>query len=262
MHNFSEILDPFYKKTEIMRIKSITPYCFILLTISILSCNKTDKTATQKKYHDTFAGIGFVTLKDEALAKKKTQFEFFEDKATTQAFGSFDFKTGKSASEKIVPEFFRPEDDVCYFRCIGWDRNRYYVYSNTLLESLKYIPVDTNKYRFVKWEDLMTHIPEITRLNPETNPVKTRPNFKASNAEWDDASRHTFVVKEIEKKWAKVSNPAGNQEGWIVWVDKDRIQVKFDKNHVKPLSKLQGSSDPSANPLNFLRPKMVQEKKE
>lgn len=240
-------------------VKNTAIYCCFVLLLAVSACEKADKTgdattqSTQapKKYHDTFAGIGFLTLKDEALAQNDTQFEFFEDKGITQPFGNFDFKTGKASNEEITPEFFRKEDDVCYFRCIGWDRERYYIYTNTLLESLRYVPVDTNKYRFVQWENFIANIPQITRLNPKDNHVKTRPSFKASDAEWDDLSSNVFLMKEVYKKWAKVTDVSGNQEGWILWVDKDRILVKFDKNDVKALNQLKLDADPSANPLNF-----------
>lgn len=237
----------------------------ILLLVALYACNpkeqaETKKSLTLKDYHDTFAGIGFLTLKEEALADDKTQFEFFEDRELTTPFATFDFGTGKTSQEEITPEFFRPEDKVCYFRCIGWDSERYYVYTNTLAEALKYVPVDTNKYRFIKWEDFIVNIPKITRLQPEDNPVKIRPNFKAANADWDSPTSNVFMMKEVYKKWAKVTDLSGNNEGWILWTDKDRILVKFDKNSIKPLNQLKTKDDPSANPLNFLRPKVKEEK--
>ncbi|GAB4402850.1 MAG: hypothetical protein OHK0053_27120 [Microscillaceae bacterium] len=227
----------------------------ILITAYLFSCNSNQEhNQKEPSGYDLHklkkSGIGVITIKEEALSKGETTFDFFNKKDLSSRLGKVDYY--KIEDKSIAkPIYYKPDANICYFICTGWDPQRYYVLANPESEEESFLKLDTTLYRFIPWDYIILSAGKVIRVNPENNPVIDRPSKYGKEVDWHDKNQKEFIVKEIYKKWVKVQHAAGQEEGWIVWVDNEKFWIDLPKPLIQPLGKLQKWKDPSAQPQNF-----------
>ncbi|NJL12908.1 MAG: hypothetical protein HC913_07870 [Microscillaceae bacterium] len=225
--------------------------CWLVLALGLGQCAtpevKTPKQALSKRD----SGIGLITLKDEARKSERTTFDFYEGPDLKKKSKAFDFSK-TPITPTLQPEFYAPEADICYFLCAGWDPDRYYVIVDEKKKML-YLPRDTTRYRFIRWEEFLPNVKVITRLEGNNNTARLEPLERAPLAPWDDLSQNQFNVLRIKEKWMEVEVPGTKNKGWIKWVTDNRFFINFEAQRVKALSQLKGFEDPSAKPYNNIR---------
>ncbi|GIV38703.1 MAG: hypothetical protein KatS3mg033_0503 [Thermonema sp.] len=215
---------------------------FLLLSMCLFACHSTTQEHSSST-HARRAGVGVLALRHEAFSDSAT-FVFFKDKNLQDTLLVCDLNSLSQAS----PYINRPQEKTVYWKCLGWNRHHYVVALNDdEWQKKAYIALDTARFRFVPWKDLLNVAGEVERLSFEKNPVRVSPKNSALPVAWDAPRQSTFGVKEVYKQWLRVGDAP--KEGWIRWVHHDTLYIQLADSLWRAPELLTLPPDPTTDPL-------------
>jgi hypothetical protein len=225
------------KKRKLIKWTSV-----ILFAPYLFACSPS--TQEQMQVGDASrAGIGVLALKKQAFTDSMP-LVLFKDRALQDTL----LVCSLDSIAQSYPFLLYPQDSIAYWKCLGWNRHHYVVSLNHDEWNQKaYIALDTARFRFIPWKDLLSNAGEVERLSFEKNPVRVSPKDAAMTAVWDSPQYRRFRVKEVYKQWLRVGDE--QKDGWIRWVYHDTLYIKVADTLWHTLKGMVLPPDPTTDPL-------------
>ncbi len=226
-----------------MRFASVLLVLFSILEFAC-SSNTTGAENARKKPAADYpkAGVGLLALK-----RPTDSFLMYGDDQFRTYLGQFSLEE-IARDPDLQPKYFDPEEDLCYFNCLGWNRRLYTVLMHEGQVDTAYIPMDSSKYRIVPMEYVLTHF-TFTRRNPATNRARNRPSIYGKLLAWDSLPEDSVLIpKAVKNPFVRVFSPRDSAEGWVRWVHSDTLLLDIPRSYIKPWEAYMPFEDPAADP--------------
>lgn len=225
-------------------MKNIFVIFFCVLVILTTSCGSQQESSSNQgdttsegltknvarnipKNYQKIVGLGVISLHPDY---KKNQDSHFELYLTDKLHGEPEkFNPNKPEEySRAKPIYYDKGKGISYFLCLGWKPGSYMIVINDVTGEVMHLPEDATRYIHFEWGDFLLESKNISRKNPQENPIKDRPNDFGKELNWQ-INEELFEVVGDEQQWLQVKNPNKPEEiGWLRWVKNDTLFVDFE----------------------------------